>query len=156
MLSFTMGDEAYRNPMAIPVGEYTLRQTQAADGYALGENAEITLDVPPYLTQGGSMAQAEMVCMPIPESETIDGMLRDVYTAQQQGLTLLTVDMGATAGCETLIQPRAEIHMEGENGVRSTVASIVLTSRRMRRAEAIARESNTAWRAAAGVRPPPS
>lgn len=97
-----------------------------------------------------------MVCMPIPESETIDGMLRDVYTAQQQGLTLLTVDMGATAGCETLIQPRAEIHMEGENGVRSTVASIVLTSRRMRRAEAIARESNTAWRAAAGVRPPPS
>ena len=128
VLSFTMGDEAYRNPMAIPVGEYTLRQTQAADGYALSENAEIMLDVPPYLTQGGSMAQAEMVCMPIPESETIDGMLRDVYTAQQQGLTLLTVDMGATAGCETLIQPRAEIHMEGENGVRSTVASIVLTS----------------------------
>lgn len=93
-----MGDEAYRNPMAIPVGEYTLRQTQAADGYALGENAEITLDVPPYLTQGGSMAQAEMVCMPIPESETIDGMLRDVYTAQQQGLTLLTVDMGSDGG----------------------------------------------------------
>lgn len=128
VLSFTMGEEAYRNPMAIPVGKYTLRQTQAADGYALSENAEITLDVPPYLTQGGSMAQAEMVCMPIPESEEIDGMIRDVYTAQQQGLTLLTADMGTTGKCETLIQPRAEIRIAEENGMRTTVASIVLTS----------------------------
>ena len=128
VLSFTMGEEAYRNPMAIPVGTYTLRQTQAADGYALSENAETTLDVPPYLTQGGSMAQVEMVCMAIPESEAIDGMIRDVYTAQQQGLTLLTVDMGATGSGETLIQPRAEIHIAEESGARATVASVVLTS----------------------------
>ena len=44
--------------MAVPVGVYTLRQIEAADGYALCETDEITVDIPPYLTQGGSVAKS--------------------------------------------------------------------------------------------------
>ncbi|MFR2151377.1 MAG: collagen binding domain-containing protein, partial [Christensenellales bacterium] len=52
VLDFEMGEAAYRNTMAVPVGVYTLRQIEAADGYALCETDEITVDIPPYLTRG--------------------------------------------------------------------------------------------------------
>ena len=63
VLDFEMGDSAYRNPMAVPVGTYTLRQIEAAEGYVL-QNSEITVEIPPYLTQGGSVASAACaVCL---------------------------------------------------------------------------------------------
>lgn len=54
VLSFTMGDQAYQNEMAVPVGAYTLRQTAAPQGYALCSQPEIALHVTPYLAQGGA------------------------------------------------------------------------------------------------------
>lgn len=104
-----MGDSAYRNPMAVPVGTYTLRQIEAAEGYAFCENSEITVEIPPYLTQGGSVASAGMRCLSLPESGTIEGLLDDVYAANAQGLTLLTVDTAAVRRGEALIQPRVQI-----------------------------------------------
>lgn len=58
--------------MAVPVGVYTLRQIEAADGYALCETDEITVDIPPYLTQGGTAAEVNLTCLSLPETEEID------------------------------------------------------------------------------------
>ena len=61
------------------------------------------MEIPPYLTQGGSVASAGMRCLSLPESGTIEGLLDDVYAANAQGLTLLTVDTAAVRRGETLI-----------------------------------------------------
>ena len=128
VLDFTMGDTAYRNPMAIPVGTYTLRQTGAAEGYALCESDEMTVEIPPYLTQGGSVAEVNLTCLSLPETEEIDGLLKDVYAAEAQGLTLLTVDMGAVRRGEALIQPRVQIDVAEQSGARVKIESLVLTA----------------------------
>ena len=128
VLEFEMGDSAYRNPMAVPVGTYTLRQTEAAAGYAFSENSEITVEIPPYLTQGGSVESVSMSCLSLPENEKIDGLLTDVYAANAQGLTLLTVDTGAVRRGEKLIQPRMEIEVSEQSGARVKIESLVLTA----------------------------
>ena len=128
VLDFTMGDTVYRNPMAIPVGTYTLRQTGAAAGYALCESDEISVEIPPYLTQGGSVAEVNLTCLSLPETEEMDGLLKDVYAAEAQGLTLLTVDMGAVRRGETMIQPRVQIDVNEQSGARVKIESLVLTA----------------------------
>ena len=128
VLDFEMGDSAYRNPMAVLVGTYTLRQIEAAEGYAFCENSEITVEIPPYLTQGGSVASAGMRCLSLPESGTIEGLLDDVYAANAQGLTLLTVDTAAVRRGETLIQPRVQIDISEQSGARVKIESLVLTA----------------------------
>ena len=128
VLNIEMGGEAYRNAMAVPVGTYTLRQTEAADGYALCETDEVAVEIPPYLTEGGSVADVRLTCLSLPETEEIDGLLADVYAANEQGLTLLTVDTGAVRRGEKLIDPRVEIDVEEQSGARVTVESLVLTA----------------------------
>ena len=128
VLDFTMGDTAYRNPMAVPVGTYTLRQTEAAEGYALCENDAVMVEIPPYLTQGGSVADVQLTCLSLPETEELDGLLEDVYAAEAQGLTLLTVDMGAVRSGETLIQPRVQVDVAEQSGARVKIESVVLTA----------------------------
>ena len=128
VLDFEMGDSAYRNPMAVPVGTYTLRQIEAAEGYAFCENSEITVEIPPYLTQGGSVASAGMRCLSLPEGGTIEGLLDDVYAANAQGLTLLTVDTAAVRRGEALIQPRVQIDVSEQSGARVKIESLVLTA----------------------------
>ena len=128
VLEFEMGDAAYRNPMAVPVGTYSLRQKAAADGYAFCENGEVTVEIPPYLTQGGSVADVSMKCLSLPENGEIDGLLSDVYAANAQGLTLLTVDTGAVRSGETLIQPRVQVDVSEQSGARVKIESLVLTA----------------------------
>ena len=128
VLDFEMGEAAYRNTMAVPVGVYTLRQIEAADGYALCETDEITVDIPPYLTQGGTAAEVNLTCLSLPETEEIDGLIADVYAASEQGLTLLTAEMSAVRKGETLIQPRAQIDVAEQSGARVKIESLVLTA----------------------------
>ena len=127
VLSFELGDEAYRNTMAIPVGEYTLRQTRAAQGYALPAEPEHALTVEPYLTQGGTVADVLMACARIPQSGELS-ILEDLYAVREQGLTLITVDGGALSQGENLRMPQMTISVRAENGERTDVKSVVLSS----------------------------
>ena len=128
VLEFEMGDSAYRNPMAVPVGTYTLRQTEAADGYAFCEDSEVTVEILPYLTQGGSVAGVSLRCLSLPTEEAVEGLLSDVYAANEQGLTLLTVDTNAVRRGEKLIQPRVQIDVSEQSGARVKIESLVLTA----------------------------
>lgn len=128
VLSFTMGDQAYQNEMAVPVGAYTLRQTAAPQGYALCSQPEIALHVTPYLAQGGSMTAVSMECLSLPETAEIDEIIADMYAASEQGLTLVSVDGGALRMGETLITPQLTVRVEDANGGRVNVASLVLAS----------------------------
>lgn len=124
-LAFEMGDEPYQNPMALPVGTYTLRQTRAADGCALPGETEHALRIEPYLTQGGNVTHLTTSCVRIPQGVDL-ALIGDLYAAREQGLTVLSVDGGALAAGETLRMPRLTLDVKGENGERVDVISVVL------------------------------
>lgn len=126
VLTFTMGEEAYRNPMAVPVGTYWLRQTKAAPGYALSEAGDVQITIEPYLTQGGYITQAVSSCAVIPQEKQIQ-VIRDLYAAREQGLTLVTVDTAALASGETLILPQMTMSVSAAGSERSDIRSVQLT-----------------------------
>lgn len=128
VLSFTMGNEAYQNDMAVPVGTYTLRQTAAAQGYALCAQPELTLEVQPYLTQGGAVTSVSMQCLSLPETEQMEGMIGEMYSASEQGLTFVTVNGGTVRKGETLLVPQMTVSVSAKDGRRVNVASLVLAS----------------------------
>ena len=126
VLSFVTESAAYRHAMALPVGTYVLRQTRAAEGYALSEPAQTEIVIAPYLTEGGTVTAAAMQCARIPESGK-SGMIADLYAASEQGLTLLSVDMNALGGGETLLAPTLTVSTGAAGAERSDVASVVLS-----------------------------
>ncbi len=125
-LSFEMGEAAYQNAMAVPVGQYVLRQTQAAPGYALSEPHEADVTVEPYLTQGGTVTSVQMRAARVPQDGAL-ALIEAVYAAQQQGLTLLCVDTGALDGGETLIAPSLTVEVGAAGSERSDIVSVVIT-----------------------------
>lgn len=127
MLAFTMEENAYRNEMAIPVGAYVLRQRKAADGYALSAEPEIPVEIPPYLTQGGTMASVEMSCARVPQQEEMEDLIGELYIAEEQGLTLVGVEAGTVAAGETLIAPQMTVSVGAQSGERTNIASLVLS-----------------------------
>ncbi|MGN0774933.1 MAG: SdrD B-like domain-containing protein, partial [Candidatus Ventricola sp.] len=126
VLAFEMGEEAYQNPMAVPVGEYELRQTKAAPGYALSVPARFDVNVEPYMTQGGRITAVQMAAARVPQDGEL-GLLEEMYAAQQQGLTLLCVETGALDGAQTLLAPSLTIEVGAAGGERSDIASVVLS-----------------------------
>ena len=124
VLTLTMGEEIYRNPMAIEVGTYVLRQTKATDGYALSEEAQTEVVIEPYLTQGGRVTPVVMTCAALPESSRMN-VIGDLYAAQEQGLTLLSVDMGALNPGETLLLPQMTLSVGAAGAERSDVKSVM-------------------------------
>lgn len=126
VLAFEMGEEAYQNPMAVPVGEYVLRQTKAAPGYALSVPAQSDVQVAPYLTQGGQLTAATMAAVKLPQSGELN-LIEALYAAQQQGLTLLSVETGALEGAETLLTPTLTLEAGAVGDERSDIASVVLS-----------------------------
>lgn len=127
VLTFTTGETPYRNEMAVPVGEYTLRQIQAAEGYALSAEDEISFDVQPYLTQGGQIAQVSMSCVQVPKQAEMN-TIADLYAAREQGLTLVSVDTAALDAGDTLTMPQVTVQVKADGGERVNVASVVLGS----------------------------
>ena len=125
-LAFEVGDTPYQNPMAIPVGVYTLRQTAAAPGYVLSTPEEMELVVEPYLTQGGSVASARMEAARIPQQAELS-VLSDLYAVSEQGLTLVCLDTAALAAGENLLAPAVDVRILAEGGERSNIASVVLS-----------------------------
>lgn len=125
VLAFEMGEQAYQNPMAVPVGMYTLRQTAAASGYALSEQAEISVCVEPYLSEGGKVSSVQMTAARVPQDESLDAHM-DVYAAAQQGLTLVSVDMHALDAGQTLHAPQLTIEVGAVGSERSDIASVVI------------------------------
>ena len=125
-LTFEMGEAAYQNAMAVPVGAYVLHQAKAAPGYALSEPAQMALSVEPYLTQGGHITSVQMRAAALPQSEQID-VIEAIYAGQQQGLTILTVETGALAGAQTLRMPQMTIDVGAAGGERVDVAGVVLS-----------------------------
>lgn len=127
VLSFEMGEGPYRNEMAVPVGEYILRQLEAGEGYALSAEPETSLTIEPYLSEGGQVTKVALTSARIPESEEMD-MLADLYAAREQGLTLISVDSHALQAGETLLVPQIALRVEAEGGERVSIASMVLGS----------------------------
>lgn len=127
VLTFEMGEEPYRNEMAVPVGDYVLRQLSAGEGYALSAEPEVFLTVEPYLSEGGQVTQVAMTSVRMPENEQMD-VLTDLYAAREQGLTLISVDSGALGMGETLLVPQMTLSVAAEGGERVNVASMVLSS----------------------------
>lgn len=127
VLTFEMGDQPYRNTMAVGVGRYILRQTKAAPGYtmSIAEQQEIVIE--PYLTQGGTVTQVAMRSARIPQSEQMDA-IADFYAAQEQGLVLLCVDGKAIGAGETLLVPQMTLTVGAEGAQRSDVKSVLLDS----------------------------
>lgn len=127
VLTFEMGGEPYRNEMAVPVGDYVLRQLSAGEGYALSAEPEVFLTVEPYLSEGGQVTQVTMTSVRMPESEQMD-VLTDLYAAREQGLTLISVDSGTLGMGETLLAPQMTLSVAAEGGERVNIASMVLSS----------------------------
>lgn len=123
VLAFEMGEAAYRNPMAIGVGKYLVRQTKAAPGYAMSTDAQLELDIEPYLTQGGHVTDAVMTSVRIP-ADTQMNVLRDFYAAQEQGLTLVSVDTTALGMGERLILPQLTLSAGAVGAERSDIKSV--------------------------------
>lgn len=125
VLTLQMGDEPYRNPMAIAVGSYVLRQTKAAPGYALSENAQLDVVIEPYLTQGGTVTPVVQTCAAIPADADVN-VIRELYAAQEQGLTLISVDMDAINPGEALILPQMTLTVNAAGAERSDIKSVML------------------------------
>ncbi len=125
VLTFDMTQEVYRNPMAIAVGRYILRQTQAAPGYALSAQPQQEIEVQPYLSQGGAMTEVTLECAQIPQSEQMD-MIAELYAAQEQGLTLVSVTGAKLAAGESLLQPQLTMELRAVDGTRVDVRSVQL------------------------------
>ena len=126
VLAFEMGEEAYQNAMAVPVGEYVLRQTKAAPGYALSAPAQSDVEVLPYLTQGGQVTAVQMAAVKVPQDGELN-LIEAIYAAQQQGLTLLSVETGMLEGAETLLAPSLTLEAGAAGSERSDIASVVLS-----------------------------
>ncbi len=125
-LAFETGDAPYQNPMAVPVGSYVLRQVKAAPGYAMSVPDEMHVTVEPYLTQGGTVSEVRMTAVEIPESGELT-LIRELYAAQQQGLTLLCADMNALGSQDVLIAPQLTMRVSAAGSERSDIASVVIT-----------------------------
>ena len=126
ILEFEMGEGAYRNRMAIPVGEYLLEQTAAAPGYALCREEAVKIEIKPYLTQGGTVTQVTLEGAPVPQKAELN-LIEDMYAAREQGLTFVTVDTGALARGETLLSPQVTIETGAAGGERSNILSLVIS-----------------------------
>ena len=125
VLTFDMDAGAYRNEMAVPVGAYLLRQTQAAPGYALSDVPEQEIVIEPYLTQGGSMTAVRMRCAALPEGESVQA-IDGFYAAREQDMTLVSVDALRPQAGTALLTPSLTISLAGDNGQRLNVSSVVL------------------------------
>lgn len=126
VLAFTLGEEAYRNQMAVEVGTYTLRQKAAAEGYAISRMPEISLQIDPYLAQGGTITASSMTSARIPQEQD-GGSLADLYAASEQGLTLVTVDGAAFERGYALYAPQLTIAVSSKGAERTDIASVVLS-----------------------------
>lgn len=126
VLTFESDSTAYRNTMALPVGNYTLRQTKAASGYALSYSPEIQVSIPAYLTLGGQMADISMGCIALPQTERMDAWIDDMYAGQEQGLTLISVDTSALPVGQALVQPRIELNVHEASGARTNISSVII------------------------------
>lgn len=124
VLAFEMGDTPYQNPMAVPVGTYTLRQTKAAPGYALSIPAEQEVVVEPYLSEGGQVTAVQMNASVVPQSGEMN-LFKELYTASQQGLSLVCVDTGVSE--HALHAPVLTIEVGAAGSERSDIASVVIS-----------------------------
>lgn len=124
-LAFEVGDMPYQNPMAIPVGEYLLRQKAAAAGYVMNSPEETAIAVEPYLTQGGTVASVRMEAARIPQQAEL-AVLTDIYAANEQGLTLVCVDTAALGAGESLLAPQIVVRVGADGGERTNIASVAL------------------------------
>lgn len=126
VLTFVLGENAYMNPMAIPVGSYLLRQTKAAPGFALSEDGLVEVTIEPYLTQGGYIAQVVSYCAEIPQNEEI-ALIDDLYAVHEQGLTLVGVETGVLKPGETLAVPQLTLQVGAVGSERSDIKSVQLS-----------------------------
>lgn len=126
VLKFESGSDAYRNTMALPVGNYTLRQLKAAPGYALSYSPEMSVRIPAYLSLDGQMADVSMKCLALPQSERMDAWIEDMYAGQEQGLTLISVSTDALPDGQALVQPRLELSIREKTGARVNISSVII------------------------------
>ncbi len=116
----------YRNEMAIPVGEYVLKETRAASGYFLTE-VEKAFHVEPYLSMGGQVTELEFDTMRIPEENWGSDLFSSITASAGQKFTLLTVDPASLPPMIGLAVPQITIQLSGISGDSAGIRTVSLT-----------------------------
>ncbi len=125
VLVFTTADGTYRNEMAIPVGEYTLRELRAPEGYALTEKENLFVGIEPYLTFGGQVSHTALYSVAVPEENAIP--FAECYSAQEAGLTLVSVDGIPTPAGMNLNSPTLTMTLSADRDVPYSIVSATLS-----------------------------
>ncbi|MBQ7488346.1 MAG: hypothetical protein IJT77_12705, partial [Clostridia bacterium] len=118
-------NEDYRNDMAIPVGDYTLTQTEAAPGYMLTESVK-SFRVEPYLTMGGQVSEVAYTTQRIPEADWGEALINGFTSSQELGMTLVTVDPAPYPETMALEVPQITLRLLPKDGGAATIRSISL------------------------------
>ncbi|MBO5536747.1 MAG: carboxypeptidase regulatory-like domain-containing protein [Clostridia bacterium] len=108
-------DGQYRNEMAIPVGDYVLTQTRAADGYLLTD-VQQDFQVLPYLSMGGQVTELAFTTMRIPGENWEQRLFHSMEGSAGQGFTLLTVDPAAVPVAIGLTMPQLTLRLADNSG----------------------------------------
>ncbi|MBQ8094968.1 MAG: carboxypeptidase regulatory-like domain-containing protein [Clostridia bacterium] len=115
--------ENYRNEMAIPVGDYSLRQISAAPGYMLDDTA-VSFHVNPYLTMGGQVSEISFSAVRIPPADWGETLFENVSTAESQGMTFVTADAAQWTAAYDLIVPQLTIRLHTDEGNAAGIQSL--------------------------------
>lgn len=123
--TFTLEEGAYRNEMAVPVGAYTVRQLEAAEGYCIADMADAQLNVTPYLMQGESIAQAQLA---IPQTaNAAQSEEGEIYASTEQELTMLVAENTRVVTSHSIDRPQTTVEIAAADGERLDVVSVVLS-----------------------------
>ncbi|MBR1409288.1 MAG: carboxypeptidase regulatory-like domain-containing protein [Clostridia bacterium] len=124
VLTFSLDENEYRTETALPVGRYTLRQTEAPEGYALAEEAEKTLELHAYLSGRDEENRITVGCRRLPEAGDGSGKDAELWMAQEQGLSLIGVEYAAGADVK-LERPQVILETQAEG--RTDIDSLTLS-----------------------------
>ena len=122
VLTFSPEGEVYQNEVSLPVGEYTLRQLRAPEGYALGDPAEQAFELSAYLP-GDPQTELTFAALPIPQDTRL-AMDAALWQDESQGISLLFADPGNLPEGLRLIAPAYELRVQSEG--RTSIQSVTL------------------------------
>ncbi len=125
VLEFAMGEEAYQNDRAIPVGRYTVTMDTPPEGYALSRSPSQEVDIAPYLSQGGQVTGASFLLEPVPQTGSF-ASASELYGDHREGLNLVVLDSGTFSRDYALDAPMVSIDLSAP-GKRVSISSVTLS-----------------------------
>ena len=125
-LEFQMGQEAYRNEMALPVGTYRLEQREAPEGYALAAEPIQDLRIESYFSENRE-TKAQMTCRRIPDSDEVEGVQLELWASADQELPVVGLDMNSEGTGVRLLRPQATIRVSSQENRRIDITGVTLS-----------------------------